>query len=68
VWISLTHEPGITIDVTPFWQKKLKALLEHKSQIGDPDQFLEKMASRRMENSTVDHPRYEEGFRRLFQR
>jgi LmbE family N-acetylglucosaminyl deacetylase len=68
VWISLTHEPGITIDVTPFWQKKLNALLQHKSQIGDPDQFLEKMASRRMENSTADHPRYEEGFRRLFQR
>lgn len=68
VWVSLTHEPGTKLDITPFWQSKLNALLQHKSQIGDPDQFLEKMASRKTDNSTLENPRYEEGFRRLFQR
>ena len=68
VWISLTHEATVTIDVTPFWSIKVNALLQHKSQIGDPDQFRIKMAERRTEDSTDDDPRFVEGFRRLFKR
>lgn len=68
VWVSLTHEPNVAIDITPFWQIKLNALLKHKSQVGDPANFLDKMASRKTEDSTLDAPRYEESFRRLYQR
>jgi LmbE family N-acetylglucosaminyl deacetylase len=68
VWISLTHESTVTIDVTPFWSIKVNALLQHKSQVGDPDQFRIKMAERRTEDSTDSVPRFEEGFRRLFKR
>lgn len=68
VWISLTHESTVTIDVTPFWSIKVNALLQHKSQVGDPDQFRIKMAERRTEDSNADDPRFVEGFRRLFKR
>lgn len=68
VWVSLSREPDVVIDVTPFWQKKLDALLQHGSQIGDPPQFLEKMATRKTIDSSSDNPRFEEGFKRLFQR
>jgi LmbE family N-acetylglucosaminyl deacetylase len=68
VWVSLTQEPTVTIDVTSFWSMKVKALLQHKSQVGDPDDFKIKMAERRTQDSTETNPRFEEGFRRLFKR
>jgi LmbE family N-acetylglucosaminyl deacetylase len=68
VWVSLTHEPGVTIDITPFWHIKLDALLQHKSQIGDPGQFVIKMQERRVESSSAENPIYEESFRRLYKR
>lgn len=68
VWVSLTQEATVTIDVTPFWTMKVNALMQHKSQIGDPEQFKRKMAERRTEDSTDDDPRFVEGFRRLFKR
>jgi hypothetical protein len=49
--------------VTETWPVKIQALLEHKSQIGDEAKFLERMKSRRAEDSTEDNPRYEEKFR-----
>ena len=45
------------------WPIKLEAILEHKSQVGDVDTFLERMRSRRTEDSTDENPRYEERFR-----
>jgi len=65
VWISLTHEPNVTLEVTDYWEVKLHALLEHKSQIGDPEKFSERMRSRHTTDSTLQNPRYEEHFRRL---
>lgn len=63
IWISLTANPDITLDVTDTWEIKLQALLEHKSQIGDPVQFTERIRNWRSEASTEDYPRYEERFR-----
>ncbi|MBA4421408.1 MAG: PIG-L family deacetylase [Anaerolinea sp.] len=68
VWVSLPVDPTIVVDVTTQWSNKLKALLEHKSQIGDPEKFLRNMTERRTPDSSVDHPRYEESFRRLYRR
>jgi LmbE family N-acetylglucosaminyl deacetylase len=65
VWISLTREPNVTLDVTPFWETKIRALHEHISQIGEPVKFDERMHSRRTADSTPEAPRYEETFRRL---
>jgi LmbE family N-acetylglucosaminyl deacetylase len=55
----------VTIDITDTWPVKLKALKEHKSQIGDPVRFEERMCKRRTEDSTDENPRFEEKFRRI---
>jgi LmbE family N-acetylglucosaminyl deacetylase len=65
VWVAGTLQPDVTLDVTDTWEVKLKALFEHKSQIGEPDKFAERMRSRRAPDSTPEKPRYEEKFRRL---
>ena len=64
LWFSLAETPNIVLDVTEFWDTRIKALLCHKSQIGDEQQFIEKMKSRRCESSP-DGEIYEEAFRRI---
>jgi LmbE family N-acetylglucosaminyl deacetylase len=63
VWASLTSQPNVTLDVTDTWETKIRALKEHKSQIGDPAKLEERIRSRRTEDSTDENPRYEEKFR-----
>ena len=63
IWISLTGNPTVTLDVTDTWETKIRALKEHKSQIGDPQEFEERMKSRRSEKSTEENVIYEEKFR-----
>ncbi len=63
VWCSLTMQPNVTLDVTDLWDTKIRALKEHKSQIGDPAKLEERIRSRRTEDSTPENPRYEEKFR-----
>jgi len=65
VWISLTSQPNVILDVTDTWEIKIQALKEHKSQIGDTRAFEERMRSRRARNSIKWRPRYEEKFRVL---
>lgn len=68
VWCSLTMQPNTVVDVTETWLTKLEALFQHKTQIGDPEKFKERMKSRHTEDSTDDSPRYEEKFRRVVYR
>jgi LmbE family N-acetylglucosaminyl deacetylase len=63
VWVSLTNQPNVTIDITGHFQTKLRAIWEHKSQLGDPAKLEERMRSRKTEDSTEENPRYEEKFR-----
>lgn len=63
VWCSLTSQPNITIDVTETWEIKLQAILQHKTQVQDPEKLIERFKSRRAEDSTEENPRYEEKFR-----
>jgi LmbE family N-acetylglucosaminyl deacetylase len=63
IWCSLTMQPNFVVDITETWPVKLEALLRHKSQIGEPEAFLERMKTRRTEDSTEETPRYEERFR-----
>ena len=65
LWLSYSPEANMCLDVTEFWPVKIQALHFHRSQIGDPDKFDERMKSRIADGSTIDHPRYEEKFRRL---
>ena len=65
VWFALTHQPNTILDVTRFWPKKIEALHQHTSQIGDPVKFDERMRSRHTADSSDENPRYEEKFRRI---
>jgi len=65
VWFSIPSEADTIIDITDTWPTKLKALHEHASQIGDPNEFDVRMMSRRTLDSTDDQPRFEERFRRI---
>ncbi len=65
VWVSIPQESNVTLDVTEFWETKILALYEHKSQIGEPAKLAERMRARRTEDSTPEQPRYEERFRQL---
>ncbi len=63
IWCSLTNQSNTVMDVTDTWPVKLKALTQHKTQIGDEEQLLKRMKSRHTEDSTDENPRYEEKFR-----
>lgn len=65
VWVAGTQQPNFHHDVTDLWELKLRAILEHKSQIGDPQALLERMRLRHTADSTPEAPRYEENFRRI---
>ena len=63
VWISLTSNPDVILDVTETWEIKMQALLRHRSQIGKPEEFIERIKNWRSPSSTEDMPKYEERFR-----
>lgn len=65
VWVSIPLQANTTLDVTEFWETKIRALLEHKSQIGEAKALVERMRDRRDPESTPESPRYEEKFRRI---
>ncbi len=65
VWLSVTHQPNVAIDVTEYWDQKIRALYEHKTQIGDKEAFTARMKSRLSPGSTPETPRYEESFKRV---
>ncbi len=63
IWCSLTQQPNVSLDVTSWWDTKIRALKEHKSQIGDPAKLEERIRSRHTEDTSLENPRYEEKFR-----
>lgn len=62
VWMSLTIEPDVRLDVTEHWDDKISALKMHASQIGDPRAFEKRMLER-VNNGNKDGFKYEEQFR-----
>lgn len=65
VWFSLTSQPNCVIDVTDEFTKKVQALKNHTSQIGDADEFEKRMMSRHTPESSDEEPRFEENFKRI---
>jgi LmbE family N-acetylglucosaminyl deacetylase len=64
VYIAGTLTPDVTVDVTDFFDVKIRALTEHKSQIGDPDAMAERLRSRMLDPaSPPEAPRYVERFK-----
>lgn len=46
VWMSLTNQPNVELDVSDGWETRLEALKKHASQIGDPISFEKRMLDR----------------------
>ena len=65
VWVCGTLEPSIILDVSEYWETKIRSLYEHTSQIGNPEKLAERMRNRHTPESTLEAPRYEEKFRRI---
>ncbi|MDK0748910.1 hypothetical protein P7A58_15450, partial [Clostridium perfringens] len=55
--------PNTEVDVTETWDVKIQAILKHTSQVQDVEKLIERLKSRRTEDSTDENPRYEEKFR-----
>ena len=62
IWMSLTNEPNMWVDVTDTIDVKIAALKEHKSQIRDPV-ALEQRIRERLKRADVDRELYAESFR-----
>lgn len=65
IWLTVTGQPNMVIDVTEFWEMKIQALHCHETQIADMKQLDERLRSRHTPDTTLEKPRYEERFRRF---
>ena len=64
VYIAGAEEPTVTVDVTEYIDTQVKALIEHKSQIGDPDKLAERIRERSLDpDAPPEYPRHIERFR-----
>ena len=63
LWFSLCHDPNITLDVSPFWDIRIRALKEHESQIEDIVQMERRL--RTFADEVHGPGKYLESFRRL---
>ena len=64
LWLSLPQVPNVRLDVDLYWERRLKALLEHKSQIINAEKFLSRMQAHKA-NMVSEDGRYYEYFRRI---
>lgn len=62
IWLSVSHEPNIWVDVNDTIEVKIAALREHKSQIKEPAE-LEKRIRERLRRTDTDGEFYAESFR-----
>lgn len=46
VWLSATNQPNLVIDVSDYYEQKLAAISCHKSQIGNIEEFYNRMRAR----------------------
>lgn len=63
LWFSLCHDPNISLDVSLFWDARIRALKEHVSQIEDIAQLETWL--RRFADELHGEGKYLETFRRL---
>jgi len=66
VYIAGCADPTIKVDVTGCIDRQVQALLEHKSQIGDPDNLYTRIYERSLDpDAPPDYPRNIERFRMI---
>ncbi|GIV66601.1 MAG: GlcNAc-PI de-N-acetylase [Bellilinea sp.] len=65
LWLTLTAQPNMMIDVTDTWELKIMALKHHRSQIANMEEMERMQRQRRIPESSEDNPRYVDSFRRI---
>ncbi|GAB4582104.1 MAG: PIG-L family deacetylase [Anaerolineales bacterium] len=65
LFLTGTNEPNLTVDITATIDKKIAALKEHKSQIGEPEKLEERMREFAARNAEGTSFHYAERFRRV---
>lgn len=68
VWLAFPVEANVTLDVTEHWLIRMDAIKQHASQIGDPLDMEAKQLMRRTLDSTLESPRFEDQYKRLYKR
>jgi len=65
LYLALSNNPNYQVETTDYRDTQINALLEHKSQIGELQLFMERMKDRYDKALTKNeaHPRYAEYFR-----
>ncbi len=65
LWLTLTAQPNMMIDVTDTWELRISALRQHRSQIANMEEMERMQRQRRTADSSEDNPRYMDSFRRI---
>lgn len=66
VYVAGSQEPDTVVDVTAYFETKINALCEHKSQIGDRDSLVERLRDRMTDPESLGgSPRLVERFKRI---
>lgn len=64
IYIAGAEQPTLHVDVTDYIDTQVNALLEHKSQIKDPDKLHERISTRKIDPiAPPEYPRNIESFR-----
>ena len=66
VYIATTPNPTTWVDITDFLDIKLEAILQHKSQVKDPEALIERWKERLRTSDENGRVRYREGFRVMY--
>jgi LmbE family N-acetylglucosaminyl deacetylase len=62
IWLSVTLEPNVFVNVTNTIDLKIEAIRQHKSQVKNPEE-LGKRIRDRLRRADMDEEFYAEGFR-----
>lgn len=65
LFLSFTNEPNLTVDITATVHLKIRALKEHASQIGDPQNLEDRIMERSARIAQGTSFQYAEQFRRV---
>lgn len=65
IFLTSTNEPNLTVDITATIDKKIAALLEHKSQFAEPEKLAERVREIAARNAAGASFHYGEIFRRV---